>query len=659
MVFFIFAFLLFFLYHDVFSAPPFPGVWKKTRLGFKSEKDIMPFSPEVFFPPSMKVKSEGELRCAVILAEYQDKKFDINIGGIKYNPKDYFTEMIFGAFETNKFYTFHSFREYWLINSRGKLNISGEVFGPYTLSGKISDYACGSKNGSGRYCGLGNGTDALVSELISLADKDIDFSQYDRDNDGTVDCLIVVHAGRGGEVQEYSISSPNCCDIWSHHFRTNVPTSDGVYVKYGVIAAGISELFPYGNMGLIAHEFGHLIGLPDLYDTGASGLVSCGVGPYSLMGYGLYKGDPQRGTLGTLPSNLSPWEKIYLGWSDSQLVSSQYCDKISSTSYADYFLKIPAYSDRYSKEYFLVEFRKRENFDSDFPTDGILIWHIDEDIVNNRISSNSINTDECYPGCGNSCGEIKDREERFLTCQKHYGIRVVPRWTKSDPFIREKTNILEDSTKCLETDIQDFWVKGTRFPDSYTSAFGYRGIEHNVLIAVYSDEGGNINVAATPEASKITLKGPVIKGGEFYDWVSPGGEYVAKIIIEGTAPIFIRILNPPDAFFKDIKDKELILSSEKGNISSTVEIYWKAPLAEMSQSVTVSAENCVERVLASWDVIVQETSQTLDTTPPGSVMGCACRASGNFLSYLPTVFLFAIAISIQFLYYKLWGEKKH
>ncbi|MCX7734801.1 MAG: M6 family metalloprotease domain-containing protein [bacterium] len=645
----LFIISVFFPADAVFPAPPFPGVWKKTRMGFKSEKDFMYVSPESFVQrPSIKLKSEGQLKCIVLLAEYQDKKFNVKIESNQYNPKDYFGELIFGSLETNKYYKFPSFKDYWEINSGGKLIVSGNIYGPYTLSSTLSDYSCGSKNGSGRYCGLGRGTDELVGELVRLADGEVDFSQFDSDKDGSVDCFMVIHSGKGGEVQEYSLSSPNCCDIWSHAFSTYISTSDGVNIRGGVIAAGISEIFPYGNMGLIAHEFGHILGLPDLYDTGSSGLVSCGVGPYSLMAYGLYKGP--RGALGTLPSNLSPWEKIYLGWATSTLVIGQYCDKVSSTSYSPFFLKIPAYSDPNSKEYFLIDFRKRENFDSDFPVDGVLIWHIDEQIVRQRLGSNSINTDECYPGCGNICGEVKDREGRFLTCDKHYGIAIIPTSAKSDPWILQKTNINEDSLPCLIPDSQDFWVKGKKFPDSYTSAFGYKGVEHNVLVIIYADELNQINIAATTESSKMVLKGPSLREGERYDWVALGQDYIARVRIEGTAPLLIRSIFPPDSFLKvgDIVGKEIYISSEKGYVDQELEFIWKAPLNEMSQGVTVLAENCVERVIEQWSVKVQDPKTTLDsnpTNPDGSAQpfGCACKSSGG-AGVLSSIFVFVFLI---------------
>lgn len=644
-------------YSYALSAPPYPGIWKRTKIGFKSEKDHMEVAPEILLTPKLqtKLKSKGDVRCVVLLAEFQDKRLKVEIDQKEYNPPLYFKELMFGSYKSNLYYKFPSFREYWEINSNGNLKINGELFGPYTLPSTLSEYACGSKNGDIRYCGLGRGTNTLVRELVSLADADVDFSKYDENNDGTVDCFIIIHAGKGGEVQEYSVSSPKCCDIWSHAFSTYAQTADGVLIKDGIIAAGISELFPYGNMGLIAHEFGHLLGLVDLYDTGTSGHVSCGVGPYSLMGYGLYKGIGKA--RGTLPSSLSPWEKIYLEWADPVLIYGQYCDKISSTSYSSSFLKIPAYSDVHSKEYFLLEFRKRELFDSDFPVDGVLIWHIDEEVIRHKFGSNSINTDECFPKCDKACGELKDNKGNFITCQKHYGIRILPRWGKSNPWFFEMTDINEESYKCLMADAQDFWVKGTIFPDSYTSSFGYKGIEHKVLIAVYSDELNNINIAATSDSSKIVLRGPSIKNSDVYNWVSPGGDYIAKIWIEGTAPILLRMIYPPDAYIK-IEDKlysEVQIFSRGGYVNQEIEVFWKAPEHEMSQSITLLAENCVQKVLEQWATLVQKPKTTLDSIPvdpDGSsvVMGCTCRATrvSNAHSHLATLILAIIALVLFF-----------
>ena len=647
------------------TAPPYPGIWKTTRIGFKSKKSLMRISPEAFLEIKRTIPSQEEVKCAVVLVEFQDRELKVEIDGEKYSPQEYFREMIFGGIEENKYYKFPTFKEYWSINSAGKLKITGEVFGPYKLPYNLSDYACGFKNSSSDYfCGLGQGVDNLVRDLVDMADPDINFSEFDEDGDGEVDCFIVIHSGKGAETQEYGFQDSSCCDIWSRAFKTFVATSEGVRISSGVIAAGISELFPYGNMGLLAHEFGHLLGLPDLYDTQPKGLQSCGVGPYSLMGYGLYKGNPP----GTLPSHLSPWERIFLGWAYPESVSEVFCDSISPSARTDKFLKVPAYKDPKSPEYFLVEYRKKEGFEADFPSDGVLIWYIDEKVVKENVAINKVNINECFPGCGDECGEIKDKKGRFLTCKKHYGIKVVipfkyneEKGIFNDPWRFERTSIITDSVKCLVSEPNDFWKSGETFPEIYTSSFGYKGEPHSVVISIFGKDDGEVSVGATTKGDEIRFAGPKIDDIFRYNWVSPGGEYEGIIKVSGTPPIYMRVLSPQDAWFEIPTEEGERLKAKRvavGEENSEVRIKWRAPDTEMLTLFKVDIENCIQKIEENWSVRVQNPETSLDTFPQdengmGETLGCSCNAtSGNTKITSPLLNIIFLLLSV-FVFLKL------
>ncbi len=618
------------LIHSIlYSAPPFPGIRGKTYIESKSE--TIRISPEAYIEIKSSTPKEGEVKCIVFLAEFQDKNFNIKIDGNNYPAKEYFRELMFGKSGENSFYPFGSFREFWEINSYYKLRITGEVFGPYKLDYKLSDYGCGSRNTGSSYCGFGGGAQAILNDLLQKSSADIDFSKFDSNQDGKIDCVIIIHAGEGAEVQQDS--SPNnsqCCDIWSHAFST-YRYIQGYYIESAVIAAGISELFPYGNMGLIAHEFGHLLGLPDLYDTLPAGVQSCGVGPYSLMGYGLYRGIQKDGKLiyGVSPSNLSPWEKIYLGWASPNTITNFVCDTMLPSSSTSVFLKLPAYANESSPEYFLVEFRKRENFDLNFPSEGILIWHIDEDVINSAIAQNRINVYECYPGCGNTCGEIKDRQGQFIGCTKHYGVRVIL-GPKSRRWRFETTSVQSNSAACLESDPNDFW-KDDRFPDSYTSSFGYRGEEHTAYaIFLFDKEQGTVRIgAAVGSTINKAFSAPEYFKNYSYDWSEPGGLYSAKIGIRGTPPIHIRIISPPEAYIDGLR--ELILHGYESTIEREIYVIWQAPNSERIARFRLSAENCIGKLEEEWEVRVQKSKTSVNTSiqdadGTSSPMGCSCKS---------------------------------
>ena len=72
-----------------------------------------------------------------------------------------------------------------------------------------------------------------------------------------------------------------------------------------------------GGLGVFAHEFGHDLGLPDLYDTAGG---DNGTGFWTLMSGGSWL---NHGTdsIGTTPGYMGPWEKLQLGWLDYKVAN--------------------------------------------------------------------------------------------------------------------------------------------------------------------------------------------------------------------------------------------------------------------------------------------------------------------------------------------------
>ncbi|SVB07302.1 uncharacterized protein METZ01_LOCUS160156, partial [marine metagenome] len=141
------------------------------------------------------------------------------------------------------------------------------------------------------YYSYNNGYEAvrqLVRAMVdSLEESGFDWSGYDNDSDGYVDALNLVHQGPGAEEGDYS-------NIWSHKSSLGnlAVTYDGVTIS----SYNMNPEIQGGNIvaiGVLAHEFGHALGLPDLYDTDYS---SSGAGKLALMASGSW------GTSGN-----SPW----------------------------------------------------------------------------------------------------------------------------------------------------------------------------------------------------------------------------------------------------------------------------------------------------------------------------------------------------------------
>ncbi|MFQ6080040.1 MAG: M6 family metalloprotease domain-containing protein, partial [Thermodesulfobacteriota bacterium] len=200
---------------------------------------------------------------------------------------------------------------------------------------------------------------------------------------GVVDSYFVVHAGPGAEAIYSSNYSAHFNYFWSHMGLINPQIRDGVIVN-------LYTLEPEdGTIGVFCHEYGHELGLSDLYDIDRS---SEGIGEWGLMGSGGWNrrsGDRE----GTCPAHLTAWSKSKLGWLDPINVSSRLLNQeIPPVETAAMAFKLwrngnPTY------EYFLVENRQNIGFDAGLTrrqkdlnlpdANGLIIYHIDESVGHN------------------------------------------------------------------------------------------------------------------------------------------------------------------------------------------------------------------------------------------------------------------------------------
>lgn len=290
-----------------------------------------------------------------------------------YAPAD-FNTMLFGT--GNK-----SLKDFYEEVSYGKFSVSpgpGGVLGWYSAPKPHNYY------GSNGVYGIDQHPAELVIEAIKAADAaGFDFTPYDQNGDGYVDAVAIVHQGRGEE------ESGNSRDIWSHSFNLKdaalyladgtgtYTTHDGMKVDNYIM---MPEKFYTGieTIGVFAHEYGHALGLPDLYDTDYS---SDGIGEWSLMSGGSWT---MVSNPGDTPSHMDAWCKYYLGWVTPTLVTGTLAaQNIIQASQSGDVYQLLTGSPASGGEYFLIENREKTGFDAGLPGQGLLIWHIDESKTNN------------------------------------------------------------------------------------------------------------------------------------------------------------------------------------------------------------------------------------------------------------------------------------
>ncbi len=328
--------------------PPNPDVY-----------DESPFVQQSSRVYSMGTRAGPVERLIVILIEFTDVHNSRSVG--------HFDDLIFGSGSDTMY-------SYYREASYGQTSIIGDVVPTwYQSSYPMSEYGADSTGGVDD---LNGPVYRLVTEAVRLADGDVDFSDYDEDGDGVVDHVVVVHAGDGQETAPPMTTDP----IWSHHWAvadadTSAPGTQDLITDDGVQVYGYIMLSENSPLGVFTHEFGHDLGLPDLYDIDDS---SDGVGDWDVMAGGSWLGIPQ----GSQPCLPSAFSKVELGWVQPIVVDIPMIDQEIPSVWDNPIIYKLSIGDS-NGEYFLVENRQRQGFDSTLPGSGLLIWHVDEGAPDN------------------------------------------------------------------------------------------------------------------------------------------------------------------------------------------------------------------------------------------------------------------------------------
>jgi immune inhibitor A len=235
----------------------------------------------------------------------------------------------------------------------------------------------------------------LVIDAINAADPYVDFSQYAID--GVVPNLFVVHAGTGAEWS----ADPSV--IWSHSDSISDGTGLDGYIADGVKIDNYAMMPEVGGdttgylgaptgpypatVGVYAHEYGHVLGLPDEYDYGYE---SEGIGWYSLMSGGSWNNWPEDEIFyGNSPAELDAGMKYRLGVVTPKVITGTRTVtlKPSETNPCVYKMIVPGSN---GKEYFLFENRQNVGFDQGLldwytgpdimPIHGLAVYHVDETV---------------------------------------------------------------------------------------------------------------------------------------------------------------------------------------------------------------------------------------------------------------------------------------
>ena len=302
----------------------------------------------------------GSPRSLVLLVSFADLAFDQT----QQNFQDLLTQ---SGYSHNG--ATGSCRDYYMASSDSIFQPQFDCFGPYTVSKEMAYYG-GDKSETE------HDTHAreMVAEVCRLAhDAGVDFRNYDTNNDGVLDNVFVFYAGHN------QAEGAPANTIWPH--ASNISYMD---IRLdGVLLASYACTSEYKSnsgkvrcgIGTFCHEFGHVIGQPDFYDTKYNYYT---VGNWDIMSNGNYNNN------GNTPPTFSAWERMYEGWlTPKQLEIPGHYALTDMPFHKEAFL-LAAEPHNLSgsapnpSEFFLLDNRSGDNgWDAYLPNTGMIIWHID------------------------------------------------------------------------------------------------------------------------------------------------------------------------------------------------------------------------------------------------------------------------------------------
>lgn len=354
--------------------------------------DVVQIATRPKFTQSM---TTGEIRGLIILVQFSDVKFKSS------DPQAAFTRyMNEEGYHENGMHW--SVRDYYVANSMGAFKPTFDVAAPVTLSNSRAYYGTLqiSYDGTNYY----DYPDSAFIEAIKLIKQrgDVDFTLYDNDGDQKVDFVYMIYAGIGEAdtgVEDAiwpqaayvnPIAVAGNCSGWSRncyyvsHYACSNEISGNAYAHdtSTKILAGI---------GTFVHEYGHVLGLPDFYNTEDMNDQST---PFiwSLMDMGEYNSYAENDLLaGTAPPRLTAFERYSLGWLTPRVLEKQNGEITLYGIDQNDAILIPSTN---KNEYFFLDYRAKYDEVAPLPNSGMLVWRVSYNA--SAWDNNKVNVKDAY-----------------------------------------------------------------------------------------------------------------------------------------------------------------------------------------------------------------------------------------------------------------------
>lgn len=287
--------------------------------------------------------------------------------------------------------------DYFHAQSNNAYNPTFDVVGPVTLSHNLEYYGeQGTINGykeNDMYI-----ADFVIDAVTAAESAGCDFSKYDSNNDGYVDIVYFIYAGKG------QANGGSTETIWPHNWELisaiyyeqthggsgyyvnvnsqgnitsmNIPTFDGKMINNYACSAELRGDGNRSGIGTFCHEFSHVLGLPDYYDADGEDNGENVQTPqeWSIMDYGSYNNNEMT------PPNYSIYDKYFMGWATPKFLAKDEKKDVSLTTGYDDAYQITGGSSLVdftnTGTVYYLENRQKTGWDAALPGHGMLVWQV-------------------------------------------------------------------------------------------------------------------------------------------------------------------------------------------------------------------------------------------------------------------------------------------
>jgi len=367
-----------------------------------------PSLPSIGHAPSI-VPVSGVIRVLVVATAYSDVNHTLSIAQLRR--------------EWNA-----SVAVYYHEVSYGKLTLQSDFRGWYTLPYPKAHYGKNCLSVNDADCSGVDQSFQIANEVMPALQKDVNFFNYDY--------YVFIHSGTGQE------TSGDRSDVWSVTYMSGVwiRTNSKTLTRFNIIPEVEARgAVPYGVWCL---EFGHNLGLPDLYNTSSHKTI---LGPWELMDKGSFNGNPP----GSSPAHMSAWDKVKLGFISGRTLATVYpsvnvtftVDPTEVVSTNVHAIKIWPTNGANSSQYYLVEVRTKTGYDSALPAEGVLITYVDE-----TLPIGPVRVMDAHPNQPDLEGAVWNAGQTFTDSAHNLAVKVIGKTGNSYRVTVTRNNPHHNST---------------------------------------------------------------------------------------------------------------------------------------------------------------------------------------------------------------------